>query len=296
MTDQSRHSTPHPIAGLAEIAGRYDAALLDLWGCVHNGVRAFPGACEAMRRLRASGKKVIVLSNAPRRSDAVASGMAKLGVGGDLYDAVLSSGEVTWRALAERSDPWHARLGRKVLHLGPERDLSLFEGSGIARAPVDHAQFVLATGPNQDHMSVDDHQDILAAAARRHLPMVCANPDLDVIRGEARLICAGALAQCYERLGGDVRYHGKPHESIYAVAFALLGGIPRARVLAVGDGVRTDILGANRAGIDSAFIAGGVHGEELGVAMGDHPDEEIGARLRAEYGASPTYLFPELRW
>ena len=296
MSDQIQLSAPHPIAGLREIADCYDAALLDLWGCVHNGVRPFPGACEAMRRMRAGGKKLIILSNAPRRSSAVASGMAKLGVGGELYDAVLSSGEVAWRALAERSDPWHARLGHLALHLGPPRDLSLFEGNGVERAPVDHAQFVLVTGPNEDHMSVDDHQDVLSAAAARRLPMVCANPDLDVIRGEARLICAGALARRYEQLGGDVRYHGKPHDSVYAAAFAMLDGISRARVLAVGDGVRTDILGANRVGIDSAFIAGGVHGEELGVAMGDHPDAEIGARLLAGYGASPTYLLPELRW
>lgn len=296
MSDRIRLSAPHTIAGLAEIADRYDAALLDLWGCVHDGVRPFPGACEAMRRLRAGGKKVIVLSNAPRRAAAVAAGMAKLGVGDDLYDAVLSSGEVTWRALAERNDSWHARLGRLALHLGPPRDVSLFEGNGIERATTDRAEFVLATGPNEDHMSVDDHREILAAAAARRLPMVCANPDLDVLRGEARLICAGALAQRYEFLGGDVRYHGKPHDSVYAAAFALLGGIRRSRILAVGDGIRTDILGANRVGIDSAFIAGGVHGEELGVAMGDHPDATIGARLLAEYGASPTYLLPELRW
>jgi HAD superfamily hydrolase (TIGR01459 family) len=296
MSEPVQRLAPHPIAGLAEIAGRYDAVVLDLWGCVHNGVRPFPGACDAMRRLRAGGKKVIILSNAPRRAAAVASGMAKLGVGGEFYDAVLSSGEVAWRALAERSDPWHARLGHLALHLGPPRDLSLFAGNGVERAPVDRAEFVLATGPNEDHMSVDDHQDVLTAAAARRLPMVCANPDLDVIRGEARLICAGALAQRYELLGGDVRYHGKPHASVYDATFALLDGVVRTRIVAIGDGIRTDILGANRAGIDSAFIAGGVHGEELGVAMGDHPDAEVGARLHAEYGASPTYLLPELRW
>ncbi len=288
---------PPVLSGLGEVARRYEAAIIDLWGCVHNGVEPFPHAIETLRRLREAGLGVLVLSNAPRRAAAVAAGMARLGLGGDLYDHVLSSGEATWLALAERHDAWHAGLGVRALHIGPERDLSLFEGNGLARVTeASTADFVLVTGPNDDSMSVADHEDLLQATRGRGLKMVCANPDHEVIRGHQRLVCAGALAARYETLGGEVRYHGKPYPSIYQQALALMGGPPPLRVLAVGDGLHTDIAGALGAGIDCAFIAGGIHGAELGIAMGEPPSAEARRAILASHGLRPTYFLPQLKW
>jgi HAD superfamily hydrolase (TIGR01459 family) len=294
-------TSPPVIAGLSAVADRYDGFLLDLWGCIHNGVRPFPGVLDALARLRAAGKRMLVLSNAPRRADAVAASMARLGVDPGLVDGVLCSGEATWQALRERhesgADPWHARLGRRALHIGPDRDLSLFEGNGLERVTdVAAGDFALVTGPTEDLWPLTAHEDVLQACRARNLPMLCANPDLDVIRGETRLICAGAIARRYAELGGDVRQHGKPHADIYGRALALLGVRDRARVLAVGDSLRTDVAGARGAGIDVAFIPGGIHADELGFRPGAEPDTAAVAALAAKHAARPTWLLPELRW
>ena len=196
--------TPPVVRGVRDIVDRHDAFILDLWGCVHNGVRPFPGVIEALRRLKAADKRVLMLSNAPRRASVIVGQLERnFGIGADLYDAVLTSGEVTWQALKRRDDPQHARLGTRCLHIGPERDLGMFEGNGLVRVTdAETAEFVLATGPNDDGLDVPEHEPILRAARARNLPLVCANPDLEVIRGETRLVCSGAIAARYEELGG----------------------------------------------------------------------------------------------
>lgn len=286
------------LAGLSEAVQRYDGFLLDLWGCIHDGVAPFPHVADALRRAGAAGKRRLVLSNAPRRAEAVAHSMTRLGVPADVCDAVLSSGEATWQALARRDDDWHARLGARCLHIGPDRDTGMLEGNGLvaAQGPAD-ATFVLATGPRHDDLDLAAHEDLLAACRARNLPMLCANPDLVVMRGPQLLICAGALASRYTELGGDARYHGKPHAEIYERALRLLGISDKRRVLAVGDSLRTDVAGARAAGLDVAFIPGGIHAEVLGVKrMGDLPDPEAMAHLARDYGVRPTYILPELRW
>ena len=152
------------------------------------------------------------------------------------------------------------------------------------------------TGPRDDSLAVADHEEMLMAARRRQLKMVCANPDLEVIRGDSRLICAGALAERYRELGGEVRTHGKPFVSIYEAAMALLGHPARDAVLAIGDGLHTDIAGAAAAGFDSAFIPGGIHGQTLGARMGEAPPPGLARRLVDEFGLAPSYFLPELRW
>jgi HAD superfamily hydrolase (TIGR01459 family) len=294
----ARSAAPPVLAGLRDIANRYDAYILDLWGCVHNGIAPFPGAKDAMKRLKDSGKRVLLLSNAPRRASVIVEQLARIhGIGGDLYDAVLTSGEVAWRALHRRDDAQHAKLGTRALHLGPERDLGMFEGNGIVRAtdPAS-ADFVLATGPNTDDLDVAAHETLLRAALERRLPLVCANPDLEVIRGETRLVCAGAIAERYADLGGTVIYHGKPHAITYRAAMETLGKPDPGRVLCVGDGLRTDILGANRAGLASAFIPGGIHDADLGIRMGETPDPGRVAALLQRFGTTTTYLLPALKW
>jgi len=294
----TRTDAPPVIPGLSAVADRYDAFIVDLWGCVHNGVRPFPGALDALRHLKAAGKRVLLLSNAPRRAHIIEQQLAaNFGLDASLYDAVLTSGEVAWRSLKRRDDAQHARLGRRAFHIGPERDLNMFEGNGLVRADdIGAADFVLSTGPNDDALDVAAHETLLREARRRGLPLVCANPDLEVLRGNTRLVCAGALAQRYEELGGEVIYHGKPYAVTYRAAMPLLGNPAPDRVLGIGDGLRTDIQGAVNAGIHSAFIPGGVHGETLGIAMGEVPAAERVAALLAQFGLRPTYILPGLRW
>lgn len=299
MTDNSSHRAVAPVAlgGLADIADRFDAYILDLWGCVHDGEKAYRHAIDAMAQLKAHGKRVLILSNAPRRADAVAEGLVRFGVLALHYDAVLTSGEVTWQTLANRDEAWHARLGRRVFLMGPERDQGMVVGNALD--PVDSvaaAEFLLTTGPQFDEFDLDDQVPLLGEALARGLPMVCANPDLEVMRGTTRLICAGMLAQWYAAHGGDVRYHGKPYLSVYREALRLLGDPAPDRVLGVGDGLRTDIAGAAAAGLASAFIPGGIHGAELGATMGNDSAVDAVATLADRFGARPTYVLPELRW
>ena len=290
--------TPPILPGLAPLADRYDAFVIDLWGCVHNGVAAYPAAADALARLGRAGKRRLLLSNAPRRAALIPAQLERMGiVAGEHFDDVLTSGEACWRALHDRTDPFHATLGRRALHLGPPRDLSMFEGNGLARTTDPAAaEFVLMTGPDDDSWSVARHATILAAARARSLKAVCANPDREVVRGDHRLVCAGALALAYEALGGEVRWHGKPHPEIYVLALERLGAPARARVLCVGDGLLTDIAGAAAAGLDSAFIAGGIHGEAHGLAMGVMPDAARLAAVLRGAPAIPTYAIPGLAW
>lgn len=288
---------PIILPGLAAVAARYDAFILDLWGCVHDGLKPYPGVPEALAALRSAGKRVLMLSNVPRRVAPVQEMLARMGIGAEFYDLILSSGESAWRALKLRNDPAHAGLGRIGYHLGPARDVTIFEDDAALRTEEPAAaDFVLCTGPLEDHASLDRHEPILAQCRARGLPMLCANPDLWVMRGEHRLVCAGLIAQRYAELGGRVLYHGKPHPQVYATALELLGRPARARVLCVGDGMLTDIAGANAAGIDSALIPGGVHGEAHGLVMGELPVADRLAALLAEHEARPSYAIPSLRW
>jgi len=291
-------TSPPILSGLAEIADRYDGFILDLWGCIHDGVAPFKHVADTLRRVGKLGKRRLVLSNAPRRAGAVIASMSRLGVPTDVYDGVLSSGEAAWQALAHRDDEWHAKLGNRCLLIGPERDLGMLEGNGLVKVDdVEDATFVLATGPREDDLDLAAHEEQLAACRRRNLPMLCANPDLIVMRGPQLLICAGTLAERYMELGGSVRHHGKPHAAIYERALPLLGVTDKRRVLAVGDSLRTDVAGAIAAGIDVAFIPGGIHAEVLGIkTMGETPNREALVHLMRDFAAKPTWVLPELRW
>jgi HAD superfamily hydrolase (TIGR01459 family) len=300
MTPQSflRDVQSLPLTGLGEVADRFDAYILDLWGCIHDGEKPYPFALDTLARLQAAGKRVLVLSNAPRRAEVVSEGLARhFAILPQHYTAVLTSGEMTWQAIKRRDEPWHAQLGKRAMLIGPERDLGMVDGNGLQ--PVQslaEAEFLLVTGPQSDDFNLDDQVPLLSEALALRLPMVCANPDLEVMRGATRLICAGLLAQWYEARGGEVRYHGKPYPSVYNEARALLGNPPASKVLAVGDGLRTDIAGAIAAGYSCAFIPGGIHGPELGAAMGDTVSPDAVAGLGARFGVLPTYVLPELRW
>src|SRR5216684_1832123 len=254
------------IDGMHALAPDYDGFILDLWGVVHDGTTPFPGVLDCMGRLIAAGKRLVLLSNAPRRSDDVVRRIATIGVPAGLYHAVMSSGEEAWRHLAQRDEPFYAALGRRVLHIGSERDLEIRDGLDLdfVETPAE-ADFILNTGPAEWEDTITDYAPVLHAARERYLPMVCANPDLIVIHNGRPALCAGALAEEYERIGGRVRWHGKPYPSVYDSCLALLGIADRRRILAIGDSLRTDIAGAAGAGIDALLIAGGIHAAEFGA-------------------------------
>ncbi len=250
------------IAGLREVAEGYDGLILDLWGVVHDGVRPYPGAVDCLRALRAAGKRVVMLTNAPRRAEPIREQLRGMGVEDALYDGVMSSGEAVHLMLRDRPDAWWAGLGRRVYHLGPERDRNVVAGLDLELVGRPGAATVLLnTGPD-DQLGGEDEaafDPVLKACAAAGLPMICANPDLAVIRGGVRVICAGALAVRYEAMGGQVASLGKPDPAIYAPVFGMLG-VERGRVLAVGDALRTDIAGAAAVGVDACWVLGGLHG------------------------------------
>jgi len=282
-----------PVAGLRALAGRYDAVLCDIWGVIHNGVAAHPTAAEALRRFRGAGGAVVLVSNAPRPAEVIRPQLDGLRVPRDAYDAIVTSGDVTRRALRERATD-------AVHHLGPERDLPVFEGLALRFAPLDSADVVVCTGLLDDEReTAEDYRPRLAAMRARDLPMFCANPDLVVERGGYLVPCAGAIAALYEAMGGTVHYAGKPHLPIYEASLeraAAAAGRPLepARVLAIGDALRTDLAGALAFGVDALWIAGGIHAEEIDLAAGFDPTRA--ARWLAAQGARPIGFMEQLRW
>jgi len=283
------------ISGMRELAPGYDGFILDLWGVVHDGTAPFPGVLDCMERLIAAGKRLVLLSNAPRRSDDVIRRIARIGVPERLYHSVMSSGEEAWLHLKHRSEPFYAALGPRCLHIGSERDLEIREGLDLAFVDTPaEADFILNTGPAEWDDTLETYMPVMAEALSRGLPMVCANPDLVVVHNGKPALCAGALAEEYQRLGGRVRWHGKPHPSVYASCLGLLGIADKRRILAIGDSLRTDIAGAAGAGIDSLFIAGGIHAAEFS-SNGTRDPERIKAAL-AENGLHPVAAAARFVW
>jgi HAD superfamily hydrolase (TIGR01459 family) len=287
------------ISGLSEISDRYDAILCDIWGVVHNGVASFPPAAEALLSFRRRGGAVVLITNAPRPSPPIVRQVLRLGVPPEAFDAVVTSGDVTI-GLMERES------GDRVLHIGPERDLSLFDAAAeIGARPrlvsLEDAQYALCTGLRHDEAETPEHYEPeLRAIAARRLTMICANPDIVIHRGDELIYCAGALARRYEELGGSVVYAGKPHGPIYDRALAQAeqargAPIEKRRVLAIGDGMKTDIVGATRAGLDALFVTGGIHRSLHGETPASPADPIELQRLYDESAAWPVAAMPALR-
>lgn len=283
------------IPGLGALAADYDGFILDLWGVIHDGVEAYPGAAETLSALRDAGKKSLLLSNAPRRPDALIEQLSRMGIARDSYDLVLSSGEAVHQELARRTDPFYAALGRQFYHMGPERDENVFEGLDLVPVDIEHADFILNTGPWDLTETVDDYVPRMRQGLARNLPMICANPDKVVIRQGEPIVCAGALAERYAEMGGVVSMRGKPDPAIYDMALEMLD-MPRHRVLAVGDALHTDIKGANCSGLDSVFVTQGIHAAELGIRPGQQPDSARLETVIANHGQRPTAVMATFRW
>jgi HAD superfamily hydrolase (TIGR01459 family) len=285
---------PDFIEHFEPLAQNYDVLLCDVWGVIHNGVAAFAPACDALLRFRERGGTAILITNAPRPGDSVARILDRLAVPRRAYDAITSSGDTTRGIVA-------ARPGQRVFHLGPERDVPIFAGLDVAFTPLETADYVVCSGLFDDTVETPEtYRDMLAAMRARSLFMVCANPDIMVERGDTLVYCAGALADAYVALGGEVLYCGKPHLPIYqaalAAAVAARGGatVARNRVLAIGDSVRTDLKGAAAFGIDSVFVTSGIHAEEYGGR--DTPDILALNAIFGAAGVTPRAVLQSLRW
>jgi HAD superfamily hydrolase (TIGR01459 family) len=268
---------------LGDLAPGYDVILSDVWGVVHNGLKATPEACDALATFRKNGGQVVLITNAPRPREAVAKQIAHFGVPRETYDAIASSGDVTRSVI-------QSRPGQSLYHLGPDRDKPIFTGLDVTFAPLESADYVVCSGlENDDHETADDYRPRLEKMLARKMFMVCGNPDVVVERGPRLVYCAGAIADLYKAMGGDVLYAGKPYRPIYDLALSLVKGEqpPLGRVLAIGDSLRTDLAGANSVGVDFVFLTAGIH-------AADFADED--AMHKAFGDKIPKAVMQKLTW
>jgi len=267
-----------------------EVILSDIWGVVHNGLESFPEACEALHTYRQRGGTVILITNAPRPADSVQRQLRKLGVADETYDAIVSSGDLTRNFVADHP-------GKKIFWIGPERDSSIHRGLDAVMAPLEQADYIICTGLFDDETeSAEDYRAMMLQAREHKLPLICANPDIVVERGDRLIYCAGAIAELYRELGGEAIFYGKPHRPIYERAMALAAerrGQPTSldRVLAIGDSVRTDLTGALGFGIDCLFLTRGIHSEEF-----EGIDQLDPASVKELFGHPPRALMRELKW
>lgn len=281
------------LSGLSEIAHSYDALICDVWGVLHNGYLAYTPAIEALQRFRADCGPAILLTNAPRPVADVEGFFNRVGVPLDCYDGIVSSGAAAHDDIARRIRSAGRTL--KVFHLGPDRDGGVLGGLDVERVSIPEADLVLCTGLYDDAKeNADDYAELFAQMQARGLIMLCANPDIVVQRGDSLIFCAGALAQAYEKCGGQAIYYGKPHRPVYDICLARAAGVAGREIrrpLAIGDGADTDIKGANSAGIDALFVAQGIHAAQLGELTAEGL-----AQLFLAPEACPVAAMPALVW
>jgi HAD superfamily hydrolase (TIGR01459 family) len=278
----------------ASLASHYDVLLCDVWGVVHNGVAATIESCDALNRYRDGGGTVILITNAPRPGEFVQAFIDRLKVPRTAWDAIVSSGDVTRALIAQRK-------GERVCHLGPERDVGLFDGLDVQLGPLESADYVVCSGLRDDTRETpQDYVNDIATMRARGLRMICANPDIVVERGAHLVYSAGAIADLYAAAGGEVTYAGKPYRPIYEQAMAVAQtqvrkrSVPLSRVLAIGDSVRTDLKGATTFGIDCLFVTAGIHAEELGDR--DNPDAAALSGFFGKAGVFPKFAMRKLAW
>lgn len=285
------------ISSLDEIAADYDVLFCDLWGCLHNGQSPYPAAVAALQRFRAGGGKVVLMTNAPRPSQYVEGQLDRMGVPRDVWDLIVSSGDAAQDAL------FAGAVGRKVWAISPEKDDGFFteipaewkDAPAISRVPLDEAEGMVVTGPFNDMVDKpEDYRGQFMLARERGLKLLCANPDVVVDLGDQRIYCAGALAEFYEAMGGTSLYFGKPHPPIYDLARRKLDLGDDARILAIGDGINTDVLGAAAEGIDGLFVTGGLAHDQFGPDV-EAPEQALLDNWLAEQARNPAYAIGRLR-
>ena len=290
------------LRGVRSLVDRYDTFIIDLWGTLHDGIVAYPGAVDGLVRLKAAGKRIALLSNVPRRRGPARELLESFGIGPGLYDVMMSSGESVYRSLRDRPSDWYRKLDGACWHLGSPKDRRLFDGLELDLRNGPHGTgFIVATGAKMNEERVEDYQQDLDYALARGLPMICANPDIVVPLGDTLAICAGAFAEYYEGKGGEVAWHGKPYPGIYRELFAEIeavcgGPVDPGRTLAIGDGMGTDIAGAAGVGIPSALLVGGVHRRTLKVNWRGKPNAAALTTLIDNAAAKPDHVLRRFAW
>lgn len=277
---------------LRDLTSGVDVILSDVWGVIHDGVHGFPEACKALQTFRAQGGTVIMITNAPRPADSVQRQLRKMEISDETYDAIVSSGDLTRNFVA-------SRLEQPLLQIGPERDNPMFRGLDVKFTTLDNAEYIVCTGPYDDEVETEEnYRGMMEEALKRNLTFVCANPDMVVERGHRLITCAGAIAELYRSLGGEVIFYGKPHRPIYDRALELAaekrgGTTPSNRILAIGDSVRTDLTGANLMGLDCLFLTRGIHAVDFeGLDVAD----EFSVRRLFGDAKPPLALMQDLAW
>lgn len=285
-------STLRFVDHLRELTANVDVILSDIWGVIHDGLNGFPGPCETLETFRKQGGTVIMITNAPRPADSVQRQLRRMKISDDTYDAIVSSGDLARNYVA-------SHLKQSVFQIGPERDNPIFRELDVSFAPLEKADYILCTGPFNDEVeTAEDYRDMLIQARDRSLTFICANPDIIVERGDRLIYCAGAIAELYRELGGDVIFYGKPHHPIYDRALELAAAkrgatTPLSRVLAIGDSVRTDLSGANATGLECLFVTRGIHSADF--AGVEEIDEFAIKRLFGD-AKPPRALTRDLKW
>ncbi|MBB5054453.1 HAD superfamily hydrolase (TIGR01459 family) [Afipia massiliensis] len=277
---------------LRDLTSGVDVILSDVWGVIHDGVHGFPDACKALQTFRAQGGTVIMITNAPRPADSVQRQLRKMEISDETYDAIVSSGDLTRSFVA-------SRLEQPLLQIGPERDNPMFRGLDVKFTTLENAEYIVCTGPYDDEVETEEnYRGMMEEALKRNLTFVCANPDMVVERGHRLITCAGAIAELYRSLGGEVIFYGKPHRPIYDRALELAaekrgGTTPANRILAIGDSVRTDLTGANLMGLDCLFLTRGIHAVDFeGLDVAD----EFSVRRLFGDAKPPLALMRDLKW
>jgi HAD superfamily hydrolase (TIGR01459 family) len=284
-------------SGLADLASRYRGFIVDQWGVLHDGARPYADALDCLARLRESGKRIVLLSNSGKRTALNRARLTEIGIDEALYDGLVTSGEATWRALAERTEPFFAKLGRRCILWSRYGDRSAVEGLALEVVEdVDDAEFLLLAGV-EDDARLEDFSAQLEVAAARALPMVCANPDIvTVLPGGGFAMAPGAVAHHYEQLGGRVGYVGKPHRPIYQACLEALGDLPHEEVLTIGDSIAHDVAGGAAMELDTALIMSGIHSRIFDLERGAGANRAALEELAREYGVLPRWVLPRFRW
>jgi HAD superfamily hydrolase (TIGR01459 family) len=285
------------ISGIKQISHLYDYFVFDVWGVIHDGNLAYPGALEAVSFLRQQNKKICFLSNAPRRAYKVAAVLQKFGITPDLYDFILSSGEAVFLDLEKNQKNEFRDFGKNYFYIGPEKDIDLLDGLDYKKVKMaSEAHFAIATGFNNENSTLAEKLPLALEAKKNNLDMICANPDMIVVRQDgSKMICAGTLACEYEKIGGKVVYYGKPFSAVYAMVCKTFNDPESGRILAIGDGIETDIKGASDFGIDSLLVTGGILSNLLNINYKQNADQSSLEAICNEYKLFPKFVISNLK-
>lgn len=281
---------------ISELSDSYEYFIFDIWGVIHDGSELYPGVVEAISHLRQKNKKICFLSNAPRRASKVAEVLKKLGIAENLYDFIITSGEANYLDLKKNQENGFKNFGKNYLYIGPNKDLGLLDGLNYNMvSEAKNADFVLATGFDNDNSTINEKLPQIIDAKNFNLPLICVNPDLIVVRQSGHeVLCAGVIAKEYEKMGGKVFYYGKPYESVYKIVCEIFKLPNNGQVLAIGDAMETDIKGATNAKIDCALVTGGILSNILQVKYGQIADKNKLEVICKSYNLFPQFVIPRI--